>query len=218
MSETGTNGNGANDRPDAGESRANGTHANGSSNGKHAPGSNGTNGAHLANGHTPTPAPADARRLEIIEDILERLAKGETLRAICRNCNALGYPHESSFRRWVTNDDPPGLATRYARARELQVEAMADEIIEIADDGRNDLMTIKRGGEEVEVPDNEVLQRSRLRVDTRKWLMSKIVPKKWGDAVEQSGQSLVVITIDPFKTLRDAKEESFEIEGTNGTH
>lgn len=64
------------------------------------------------------------------------------------------------------------------------MEAWADEITEISDDGTNDWMTIKRGGDEVDVPNNEVLQRSRLRVDTRKWLMSKIAPKKYGEKIE----------------------------------
>ena len=64
------------------------------------------------------------------------------------------------------------------------MEAWAEEINEIADDGRNDWMTIQRGGEEVEVPNPEVLQRSRLRVDTRKWLMSKIAPKRYGEKLQ----------------------------------
>lgn len=87
-------------------------------------------------------------------------------------------------------DDRNGFAAHYARARELQIEAMADELIEISDDGTNDWMTIQRGGQEVEVPNQEVLQRSRLRVDTRKWLMSKIMPKKYADKTltELSGE------------------------------
>ena len=66
---------------------------------------------------------------------------------------------------------------------------MADEIREIADDGQNDWMTIQRGGKDVEVPNREVLERSRLRVDTRKWLMSKVAPKRYGERtqLEHSG-------------------------------
>lgn len=113
--------------------------------------------------------------------ILARMAEGESLRSICRSLKQEGCPAASTICNRVIHDIPPGFSKQYAITRELQVEAMADEITEIADDGRNDWMTIKRGGEEVEVPNNEVLQRSRLRVDTRKWLMSKIAPKKYAD-------------------------------------
>ena len=67
------------------------------------------------------------------------------------------------------------------------MEAWADEITEISDDGTNDWMTIQRGGEAVEVENKEVLNRSRLRVDTRKWLMSKIAPKKYAERIAHTG-------------------------------
>lgn len=75
----------------------------------------------------------------------------------------------------------------------MQMESFEDELNEIADDGRNDWMTIKRGGEDVEVPNNEVLQRSRLRVDTRKWIMSKILPKRYADTVKQEHSGSVEV-------------------------
>ena len=68
------------------------------------------------------------------------------------------------------------------------MEAFEDELNEIADDGRNDWMTVtRRDGSEIEVANNEVLQRSRLRVDTRKWIMSKILPKRYGDKLAVGG-------------------------------
>lgn len=71
-------------------------------------------------------------------------------------------PHESTVRLWVT-DDRNGFSTQYTRAREAQMDALAEDILEIADG-----------------PDADV-NRARLRVDTRKWLMSKIAPKRFGD-------------------------------------
>lgn len=65
------------------------------------------------------------------------------------------------------------------------MEAWADEITDICDDGTNDWMIVKRGGEDVEVENKEVVNRSRLRVDTRKWLMSKIAPKKYAERIQQ---------------------------------
>lgn len=70
------------------------------------------------------------------------------------------------------------------------MEHYADEILEIADDGQNDWMEREsKNGEVFEVENHEVLNRSRLRVDARKWLMSKLAPKKYGDVqkLEHSG-------------------------------
>ena len=122
---------------------------------------------------------ATAFTSEMAERICADLAEGKSLRQVCE---LLEIPRRT-VRGWVL-DDRDGFAAQYARARELQMEAFEDELNEIADDGRNDWMTIKRGGEDVEVPNNEVLQRSRLRVDTRKWIMSKILPKRYGDKLD----------------------------------
>jgi hypothetical protein len=68
---------------------------------------------------------------------------------------------------------------QYAGAREAQADYYAEEILEIADDGSNDWM--ERNGKVVE--DHEAINRSRLRVDTRKWLIARMAPKKYGDRV-----------------------------------
>lgn len=84
---------------------------------------------------------------------------------------------------------------QYARAKEQQMELMAEQLLEIADDGLND--TVDRDGRTV--VDQEHINRSRLRVDTRKWLMSKLAPKKFGDKIQQEltgpGGSTPVLTI-----------------------
>jgi hypothetical protein len=74
------------------------------------------------------------------------------------------------------NDD---WAKKYARAKELQMEFFADEIMEISDDSSGDTQTNEDGKE---IVNHEHIQRSKLRVDTRKWLMSKLAPKKYGEA------------------------------------
>lgn len=112
----------------------------------------------------------------IVEQILKRLASGETLRGICRD---EGMPPESTVREWAL-DDREGFAARYARARHLGAYAMADELLEIADDGRNDWIE-RDGGKAL---DGEHVQRSRLRADTRKWLLSKQLPQEFGDKLD----------------------------------
>ena len=105
-------------------------------------------------------------------------------------------------------DDREGFAAQYARAREVQFLAIADELLEIADDGSNDWMQRtskdKSGGWEL---NGEHIQRSRVRIDTRKWILSKMLPKVYGDKAEVAvtganggpGQSLTVSTADQSK-------------------
>ncbi len=85
--------------------------------------------------------------------------------------------------RWLSRN--PRFADQYARAREALVESWADEIIDIADDGTTDYITkVGRNGAEYEAVDQEHIQRSRLRVDARRWLLSKLNPGQYGDHME----------------------------------
>lgn len=59
--------------------------------------------------------------------------------------------------------------------KEEQSELMVEDMLEIADDGSNDYMTIE-GDKSYNVEDKEVTNRSRLRIDTRKWIASKLKP------------------------------------------
>lgn len=114
----------------------------------------------------------------IAKIILRRLAKGETLNAICKT---EGMPPHPTVRRWAL-DDVHDFSAKYTRARELGYHAMADELIDIMDDGRNDWMSRQDGdGKETKVVDHEHISRSRLRVEGRKWLLSKALPKIYGD-------------------------------------
>ncbi len=116
---------------------------------------------------------------KIADVILERMGRGETLRAICRD---EGMPSDSLIRKWAIFDTPPGFSARYAQARETQMESWADEIVAISDDTVNDTHTTTYGdGTERTSPNTEWISRARLRVDSRKWLMSKLAPKKYGD-------------------------------------
>lgn len=113
--------------------------------------------------------------------ICERLIEGDSLRTICA---ADDMPAMSTVFRWLAEDSDEALAfsEQYARAREAQADAIFDEIIEIADDGRNDYVErLRQDGEKDTAFDAEHVQRSRLRVDARKWVASKLAPKKYGD-------------------------------------
>ena len=71
-------------------------------------------------------------------------------------------------------------ANRYARAKELQMDYLAEEIIQISDDSSNDTISTEKG----DIENKEWVNRSKLKVDTRKWLMSKLAAKKYGDKID----------------------------------
>jgi hypothetical protein len=110
---------------------------------------------------------------ETADAICERIASGESLRSICRDDD---MPVLSTVFKWLSQQQL--FADQYTRAREEQAEALADEIIDIADESYNDY-DVKENGSLV--VNNEAIQRSKLRVEARKWVASKLKPKKYGD-------------------------------------
>lgn len=120
---------------------------------------------------------------KICNAICAKIAKGKSLRSICSEKN---MPSKSVVMLWLQKHE--AFQIQYARACELRAAFWAEEIIEIADDSTNDFMERKRKDGTIEtVPDHENVQRSKLRVDSRKWLMSKLVPKKYGDKLQHTG-------------------------------
>ncbi len=132
---------------------------------------------------------------EIADEILARISEGEYLRAICRSDPK--FPSEALFRKWVLADTD-GLGSQYARARELQFAAWEDKMMVCAEDGSADLKTIETRSGTIEVVDSEIVRRSEIRLQTMKWLMAKLHPKKYGDKVDatlthEAGDSLLAL-------------------------
>jgi len=109
--------------------------------------------------------------------ICEKIAEGESLRGACKPD---GMPNRSTVMEWVR--DYKDFATQYARAREEQAEQFFDEIIDISDDAGFDFKIV----DGKVVVDGDAIQRARLRTDSRKWVTSKILPKKYGDKLDLS--------------------------------
>lgn len=118
--------------------------------------------------------------VELGDQICERIASGESLRAICSEEE---FPDKATVFRWLAKDQI--FRDQYARSKEIQAEYFAEELMEIADDGTNDFVerADKKGNVKV-VVDQENIQRSKLRVDTRKWIASKLLAKKYGDKLD----------------------------------
>jgi hypothetical protein len=146
---------------------------------------------------------------ELGDLICERLADGESLRAIC---SADDMPHRATVFRWLADEDNKTFRDQYTHAREEQAETLLDEIVEIADDSRHDTIPkVGRDGEEYgEQPNSEWIARSRLRVDARKWVVSKLAPKKYGERItaEHTGPNggplqVVRLRMTPAEELPD---------------
>jgi hypothetical protein len=85
-------------------------------------------------------------------------------------------PDDTCIYKWRYRHED--FARKYAEAKARQADLLAEEIIEIADDGLNDTYVDDEGNVKV---DTDIVQRSRLRIDTRKWLACKLLPKIYGE-------------------------------------
>lgn len=132
-----------------------------------------------SSGSAPIGRPS-SRTKAIETELFERLAAGESLRSICRDDH---MPVNRTIFSWIHKDDV--FLRQYEKAKERGCDAMAEEIFEIADDGSNDWMEKEnKDGSNYEALNSEHVQRSRLRIDTRKWYLSKIKAKKYGDKLD----------------------------------
>lgn len=124
---------------------------------------------------------------DVAAKICERITDGESLRAICDDDS---MPARATVFKWLARH--PEFVDQYAIARGEQAETLFDEILDIADDGRNDWMERKdKDGANIGWRENgEALRRSQLRVEARKWMVGKLAPKKYGEksSVELTGK------------------------------
>ncbi|MEI7892010.1 MAG: hypothetical protein WCI05_02900 [Myxococcales bacterium] len=137
--------------------------------------------------------------------ICERLSEGESLRSICRDA---GMPHIVTILRWLGDERYAGFRIQYAEARAAGLEHQADEILEIAD-------------APVAAGDSAAVAKQRLQIDARKWTLSKLAPKKYGDSAvlslgNKDGETLKVegpsidsaaIAAALAAAMRDAKRD-----------
>lgn len=130
---------------------------------------------------------------EAANEICDRLARGESLRSICADEQSGWLPSERTVFRWLETND--AFRQQYAHAREVQAETLVDQIIEIAD-GRDVLeredMDAQAANDVAVVRDHN---RDRLRIDARKWVASKLAPKKYGDKLDVEHKGGVTLTM-----------------------
>ena len=137
--------------------------------------------------------------------ICRRLVEGESLRSICRDDT---MPAISTVMGGLFDGKHDEFSEQYARARQAQAELRADEIVDIADDTSGDVTTDEDGKETV---NHEHISRSRLRVDSRKWVASKLLPKVYGDRLQHTGDGGGPIRVRPdLSKLTDEELDVFE--------
>lgn len=136
------------------------------------------------------PGPAPIYTPELALQVCEHIASGFPLRAI----SALsGMPSISTMMLWL-DGRYPAFSEQYARAREAQADRLAEEILSIADEDCTTVQASKHGSRDDDgegntevVFDSTAVARNKLRVDARKWLASKMAPKKYGDKLAVGG-------------------------------
>lgn len=144
---------------------------------------------------------------ELADEICKAISTSDIgLNHICKNTPH--FPSPDVIYDWVLKI--PTFGEKYARAREVQAVFLAEQILEIADDSSKDTMTIEGKNGLIEVEDKEWTNRSKLRVDARKWLASKFYSKRFGDKVDvTSGNEkistapVVVVATEEAKKLLD---------------
>lgn len=126
-----------------------------------------------------------------VEKVIKEIERGKSMR---KACEFVGVAKSVFLRRVKDNEET---RDQYARACEERQNILFDEIIEIADTPKEgQVITIK--GQTREVTVSDMIQHRRLQIEARKWALSKMNPKKYGDKVDLTtdGEKLVQINLD----------------------
>ena len=121
------------------------------------------------------------QKTKIFNSIISEIENGASLRTALKNNNNFS---SHTFNDWVNEDEEKG--KQYARAKEQRTDLIFEEILNIADSQEGDI--IKKDG--IEVVNHDVINRARLRIDARKWMLGKMDKNKYGDKIqtEHSGE------------------------------
>lgn len=132
--------------------------------------------AKLPKGQNPNGRPCELTQ-EMSDLICKRIATSTLgITALCKKYPDL--PSKNAIFEWRWLDSK--FNDQYTKAKFKQAELLAEDILDISDHCKDDLDEDEYGNEK---PNHEVIQRSRLKVDTRKWIASKLLPKLYGDKI-----------------------------------
>ena len=131
---------------------------------------------------------------KLVLTICKRLSKGESLRSICRDD---AMPHIDTVYGWLLDGKHERFSAQYTHARQIQAELMFEELEELCDVSPQDIVGDDKS-------DNARVQARKLQVDTRKWILAKMMPKKYGEKLDltSDGKQLPVNIV----SFRDTKK------------
>jgi hypothetical protein len=139
--------------------------------------------------------------------ICERIEEGESLRSVLRDSD---MPSSRTFFKWLDKDDSK--VKQYARATVMRADAMFDEMIEISDTPQDGIETTTKANGDVDIKKGDMLGHRRLQIDTRKWSLSKMNPKKYGDKVENVNRNVnynAEVSKEEAKIIDEALENDY---------
>lgn len=148
----------------------------------------------------------DEKKQAAIKDVIEAISNGKSLRGVLDSADREILPSCVTWFEWMKQDEE--IVKQYALACEARQEMIFDQIMEIADKQGEDVIETEDG----EIVNHNIINRNRLQVDARKWMLGKMNPKKYGDKIDHTtgGEKLpspvpLHITFPDGKTIDDFK-------------
>lgn len=136
---------------------------------------------------------------ELAAELCYYLSMGESLRTACKH---KGMPTVKTVFLWLSASNKAewrdDFLQQYTRAKEEAADAMAEEILYIADTPKHGVEKVTKANGVTEIKEGDMLGHRRLQIDTRKFIMAKMKPKKYGDKVDlTSGGEKIGVTVTP---------------------
>ena len=175
----------------------------------------------------PRPTARQYDRAEWMNKLCAELVKGKSLWKACEA--HAGAPDPATVLKWVA-EDPEGLGQQYAHARELGYRLLADEIEQLASETHTYTLVPEVDADGKQIYDehgepksrrvlvplsSDVIAHKRLQIDTRKWMLSKMLPKVYGEKIlnehtGKDGAPIAVAQAVNFKALSDKELEAMQ--------
>lgn len=144
--------------------------------------------------------------------ILEEIQKKRSLHDILENDILGEFPSTPTVYGWLNEnhkDYDDQFFKDYERARDIRADKIFEEMLVIADTPKTGTITKLGGANGMEVTETDMIQHRRLQVETRKWILGRMKPKKYGDKIETTitGGDKPVQTVDYSKLSPEVLEE-----------
>jgi len=135
---------------------------------------------------------SEKEKEKLFDNICQEIEKGKSLRSILRRED---MPSSRTISKWLKEDDEK--VKQYAYAMEQRAEMIFEDILLIADDNSNDTYVNEDG---IELINHDVINRAKLRIDARKWILAKMVAKKYGNALDITSDHKQILPLE-FKII-----------------